>query len=346
MTAPAPEPLADAMDRLIDQLARCGRVLLTTHVRPDGDALGSVAAMALAMRRMGIASDVLLLTHLPTKYAFVFHDAGLEHLDAEQQFPASLDFSSYDAIVVCDTGTWSQLPGLQERIASLAIPKLVIDHHLTQEDWPDLHVVDPSAAAAGELVARVLRRWGVRLDGELGQPLFVAIASDTGWFQFANTTPATLRLAADLMELGIDTDRLYQLVYQNERAARVRLQARAMQRLELLEGERVAVMTLGRDDFAACAAAVQDTENLVNVPLQVRSVEVSMLLTDDPAGGPVRLSLRSKGHLDCAAFARQFGGGGHARAAGAKFTGDLASARATVLAAIAARHATPPHPAR
>lgn len=328
------EPL---YDELIDRLTRCERVLLTTHVRPDGDALGSVAAMTVALQRMGVVSDLLLLSHLPSKYRFVLDDAGLRHHDAELDWPADVDPAGYDAILVCDTGTWSQLPGLKERIESLPVQKLVLDHHLTQESWADLKVVDSTAAATGEMVLALLRRWGVRIDGAIASPLFVAIATDTGWFQFSNTTAATLRAAADLVETGIDTDRLYQLCYQNERAARLRLQSIAMRSLELLHEERLATMTLTRAAFAEAAAAVTDTENMVNIPLQVRSVEVSVLVCEDPSNGTTRVSFRSKGRINCAELAGVFGGGGHARAAGAKFDVPAVQARQRVLGALAER---------
>ncbi|HMO26814.1 MAG TPA: DHH family phosphoesterase, partial [Tepidisphaeraceae bacterium] len=264
-------------DQLIQALARSRRVLLTTHVRPDGDALGTVAAIALGLRQRGIDSTILLLSHLPTKYAFVLKDAGLDHIDAEAGIPASLEFGRFDALLVCDTGTWSQLPGLKERLAELPKQKLVLDHHLTQEDWPDLHVVDTTAAAAGEMAEMLLQRWGLAITAPIAQALFVAIASDTGWFQFSNTTPRTMRLVADLMEKGVDTDRLYQLLYQNERSSRLRVQQRAMQSLQLLAEDRLAIMTLTRDDLRDARANVNDTENLVNVPLMVRTVEVSVL---------------------------------------------------------------------
>jgi phosphoesterase RecJ-like protein len=150
----------------------------------------------------------------------------------------------------------------------------------------------------------------------------------------SNTRPFTLRLAAELIEAGVDTDRLYQLLYQNERAERVALHARGLKSLELLADNRLAVMSLGKSDFAETQARTTDSENLINFPLQVRTVEVSVLLTDGPEGGPIRISFRSKGQVDCAAFAQQFGGGGHARAAGAKLNGSLAEAHARVVDAL------------
>jgi phosphoesterase RecJ-like protein len=207
-----------------------------------------------------------------------------------------------------------------------AKPKLVIDHHLTQENWADVKLVVTEAAAAGEIVAELLERWGVKLDLALATVLFVAVASDTGWFQFSNTRPVTLRLAARLMEAGVDTDRMYRALYQNERPERVALQTRAMQSLELLADGRLAVMKVTKPDFLETHAHVADTENLINIPLQIHSVQVSLLITESLDMGPTRASLRSKGQVDVARFAEQFGGGGHARAAGLKMEGSLQEA--------------------
>ena len=164
--------------------------------------------------------------------------------------------------------------------------------------------------------------------------LFLAISSDTGWFQFSNTRPFTFRLAARLLEAGANIDRMYKLLYQNERAERVALQTRAQESLELLLDNRLAVMRVSKRDFEETRANVPDTENLINIPLQIRAVEVSILLTEPKDFGPVRVSLRSKGQVDVARFAEQFGGGGHARASGLKVEGTLDEAHDRVVKAM------------
>jgi phosphoesterase RecJ-like protein len=350
----------DPQRQIIDTLSRSKRVLVTTHVRPDGDALGTAAAMVLGMRKKGIDAEVLLLSHLPRKYSFIFHENDIVSQDVEAGWPGegsgvrvqgsgkAADASSslnpetrplnplldrFDALLVVDTGTWSQLPGLQERIAGWNVPKLVLDHHLTQQDWADVKLVRTDAAAAGEIAADLLDAWGVPFDASIASALYLAIASDTGWFQHSNTRPQTLRLAARLMEAGVDTSRMYQALYQNERAERVALHTRGQQSLELLMDGRLAVITLRKQDFEETRASVLDTENLINVPLQIRTVEVSMLIVE-PSGapGPVRVSLRSTGGVDVARFAETLGGGGHARASGLKLDGmPLEQARGRVV---------------
>jgi len=176
------------------------------------------------------------------------------------------------------------------------------------------------------------------MDAALASVLYVAIASDTGWFQFSNTRPVTLQLAAKLLAAGVNADRVYQLLYQSERPQRLAVQAKAMQTLEMLAGNRVAMMKLSRGDLESADARTGDSEGLINIPLQVGSVEVSVLLSEPtpptPLDGAVRCSFRSKGQLDCSKFASQFGGGGHARAAGAKIAGTLDEVYAKVKAAL------------
>ena len=316
--------MTDAITAFINELESCRRVLVTTHVRPDGDALGTTAALVLGMRAKGIEASVLLLSHLPSKYGFVYTEHDVPWTDVEAGFGADFSLDGYDALLVADTGTWSQLPGMQKYVEAFGGKRLVLDHHLTQQDWATTKLVKTTAAAAGEITAELLERWGVALTPAMATCLFVALVSDTGWFQFSNTSPHTLRMAADLVEAGVDTDRVYQLLYQNERPERVMLQTRALASLQILAGDRLAIMTVRATDFAQTKAGVADTEAVINVPLQIKTVAASVLLTEPTTpGGPVRISFRSKGAVDVAAFAQQFGGGGHARAAGAKYDGPI-----------------------
>lgn len=328
--------MADIYRQLISDLEHARRVLITTHVRPDGDALGSLGAMAVALRQRRIAADTLVLSHWPSKYEFLREQLALQPFDAESSWPAALDLSAYDVLLVVDTGTWSQLPGLQKRLDGFAGRKLILDHHLTQEDWADHKLVIQDAGAAGEIVAELLEQWQITLSPDIATALFVAITTDTGWFQFSNTRPFTLRLAARLLEAGVDMDGIYKRLYQSEREARVRLQTRAMQSMEILGDGRLAVMTLRKDDFELAGAGMADTENLINVPLQIGSIEASILITEPIDFGPVRVSVRSKGVIDVSKFAQQFGGGGHYRAAGMKVDGSVDQVRDRVVTSMVA----------
>jgi phosphoesterase RecJ-like protein len=337
--------VTDTYREIVDALQKSKRVLVTTHVRPDGDALGTVAAAVLAMRKAGVEAEVLLLSRLPRKYGFVFESNNIIYHEYGTAWPTSLVLSRFDTLLVMDTGTWSQLPYLQDKLAGWTGRKLVVDHHLTQEDWADTKLVVKEAAAAGEICAELIDTWGIDFDQPMAVAIFLAIASDTGWFQFSNTRPYTLRLAARLIEHGVNTDEMYQHLYQNERAERVTLQTLGMQSLELLMEGRLAVMRISREDFEKTGAGVADTENLINIPLQIRTVQVSLLFVEPLEAGPVRVSLRSKGQVEVAAFAEQFGGGGHARAAGLKIESSLDATHDLVVKAMTDRLAAAAEPA-
>jgi phosphoesterase RecJ-like protein len=315
------------------------RVLVATHSRPDGDAIGTAVAMVLGMRQKGIESRLLLFESPPPKYSFLLSENQVDWFSVAKAWPAASTLDGFDGLLVVDTGTWSQLPGLNEFVANWKAPKMVLDHHLTQEDWADVKLVVTAAAAAGEIAAVLMRLWKVPFTKPIAGALFLAIATDTGWFQFANTTPATMRLAADLLDAGVDADRIYRAAWQNERPQRLAITTRALESLEYLAGGRVAIMSLAKSDFANVGADFGDTDNLINLPLQVAEVEAVALLSEPADDGPIRISLRSKGAVNVAELAANFpgaSGGGHARAAGLKVKRPLADARSAVGAALAA----------
>ncbi len=326
----------DAVQQMIDALAGCRRVLLTTHASPDGDALGTTAAMALGLERKGIEAECLILTPQPFKYEFVYGDANIKwHFIGDVKDVPGL-LAKFDALLVCDTGTWSQLPGLREPVTAFTGRKLVLDHHVTQEDWADLKLVDTQAGAAAEIAMTLLKRWEVTIDAALAQPLYVAMATDTGWFAYSNTSARTMHLAAECLEAGVEPNTLYQRLYQSERARRMMLHAAGYSSLELLADERLAVMQVTADDFRRTQTKMPATEDLVNWPMAIGSVEMSIFLAEnaDAAGGrPVKLSFRSKGQVDVAKLAETFGGGGHPRAAGARIDAPLPEARQRVIEA-------------
>ena len=330
---------ADAMQEMIDALSACRRVLLTTHARPDADALGTTAAMAMGLAKQGVAAECLILSVLPRKYAFLYDESGVTHHNLTRGADPAALLEDKDALLVCDTGTWSQLEGLRPAVEAFGGRKLVLDHHKTQEHWADLKLVDTTAGAAAEVAQMLLQRWGVPLDKPLAEVLYAAMATDTGWFAFSNTTPRTMRLAADCMAAGADVDRLYQRLYQSETERRMRLHARGYASLQLLAGGRVAVTSVSKKDFEETGAGMPATEDLINWPMAIGSVRASIFLCEDPdapGGLPTKISLRSKGDLDVSVLAQSLGGGGHARAAGARVDLPMSEAREKVIAAVTA----------
>jgi len=305
------------LEEAAERLRATGSVLITTHSKPDGDALGSVVALGRALETMGKAVERRVLPPLPPTLAFL---AGRTTLVVHEGEAARRPIEPEpDLVVVLDTGAWSQLADLRDWLEPRHAKTIVIDHHLHGDDVGASRYVDGEAAAACEPTAELIDLLGVDFDAAIADALFVGIASDTGWFRFSNTRPRTHRLAARLQELGVDHAGLYRRLEQAERPEKLALLERALANMTTVASGRAAVMTLRAADFKATGAHDHETERLIDLPQMVGDIEVVALLIEN--GNGTRMSLRSKpgdAATDVNALARRFGGGGHARAAGAK----------------------------
>jgi phosphoesterase RecJ-like protein len=305
------------------------RFLLTTHVRPDADGLGSQLALAEALTQLGKECRLVIASAWPPRYNFLDSDRRIERFT-----PPGEAWRDADAAVVLDTGTWNQLGDFGPFLRSLDVPKVVIDHHISQDDLGALRLVDTTAEATGRLVHEAIRALGVPLSATMASRLFTALAMDTGWFRHANTTPATFTLAAELEAAGAAPTALYELLFEQNSLARLKLMGLVLDRLQVTKDGRIAYTVLMRDDYAATGAVPQDSEDLVNFTRSVAGVEVGLFFMEQPRGG-VKVSFRSRS-LDVAHLAERFGGGGHRLAAGATLPQPLDEACAAVLEATTA----------
>jgi phosphoesterase RecJ-like protein len=305
------------------------RFLLTTHVRPDPDGLGSQLALAEALRRLGKEVRLVIASTWPPRYTFLDPDRTIERFT-----PPGDAWRDVEAVVILDTGTWNQLGDFGPFLASLPAAKVVLDHHLSQDDLGATRFVDTSAEATGRLVYEAVAALGEPLTATEANYLFAALATDTGWFRHANATAATFALAEQLVRAGARPTTLYEQIYEQNSLPRLKLMGLALERLHLAAGGRVAYTEIHRDDYAATGAIPQDTEELVNYPRSLAGVEVGLMFMEQPRGG-VKVSFRARA-VDVAKVAEQFGGGGHRLAAGATLELPLAEAQARVLAAVEA----------
>lgn len=283
---------------------------MIAHCRPDGDTLGSMLALTTSARAAGKIAHMMVDDEIPAKYGFLFpHERPLRGtaLDALAE--------SVDRIVIVDTSAVSQLDNLAPVLGRYSQKTVVIDHHAPGDRIAAVQWTDTTAAAAGVMVAQLLAALEWPVGPVEAEALLAAVTSDTGWFRFANTNPAALRLAADWVAMGVRPDELYARLYQTARPQQLALVARMLGTLELYHNDKLAVMTIRRADFAATGARGDETENLVNEALRIGSVETVALLVENE-GPLVRVNLRSREAVDVAALAREFGGGGHRRAAG------------------------------
>jgi phosphoesterase RecJ-like protein len=315
-------------------LARVKRPLLLSHAKPDGDAIGSLIAMRSFLRAMGGDPTIVIFDGVPYRYDFLERNGKLP-VFGKDRFQDRL--SDFDAVVIVDTCAGNQVEPLAAWIQQTSIPKLVVDHHVTRDLQADCYVIDEHAAATCLILHEWARAQQWPLDAEAAEALFVGIATDTGWFRHSNTDARALTAAADLATRGVRVHELAQRLYQQDSAARLRLHSAALNTLELLADNRLAVMTVSSAAITAADAKLSDTEDIVNEPLRIATVVVSILLVEQEPD-LIRVNFRSKAPLsavdhdiDVAALAATFGGGGHRRAAGARVKSSLEAARQRVV---------------
>jgi phosphoesterase RecJ-like protein len=324
--------------RFVEIVGSHRRFLLTTHIRPDGDALGSELAMAAILASLGKDARVCNAFIVPPHLRFLDPGQEFQSLDVERPDEQVAD---REVLMVLDTSAWAQLGAMADVLRKSTALKVVLDHHVSGDDLGAEEFKDVEAEATGRLVVDAADQLGVRLTPRIAQPAFVALATDTGWFRFSSTTAATLRLAARLVEAGATPDQLYRQLYETDRHARLQLIGRTLARSQTELGGRLIYTWIGQDDFKATGALPSDSEDIINMTLSVDGTEMAVILVEQPDGS-FKISLRSRCPIDCSAIAEQFSGGGHKKAAGASLSGPLESARQKILDAVRAALQPPP----
>jgi bifunctional oligoribonuclease and PAP phosphatase NrnA len=314
---------------LVDFLRRHERPLLMTHIRPDADGLGSQLALHDALTAIGKKPRVAIASKLLPRYGFL----DPQRTVIEDFRPSA--FADCDSVVVLDTGTWNQLGDFGKWLMPPnGLPRAVVDHHRTQDDLGGLQLVDITAEATGRLAYEIIRALDAPLSANAAHHLFMAIATDTGWFRHPNATTATFALCGELVALGARPTELYEQLFEAATLARFKLTAVALQRLTVVGGGKVAYTEIALSDYPATGAVPGDTEDLINYPRGVEGVEIALVFIEQQDGG-TKVSFRSRA-ADVSKLAEQFGGGGHKLASGARVMKPLADVRNEVLAAATA----------
>jgi len=319
--------LAGALAQAASQLRQARRVVLATHVNPDGDTLGSALALAHALRASGSEAVVLSQDGVPDIYTWL-PGAGTVLTQTESR--------DFDLGVVCDTGTLARVGSRVRPAIEAARRSLCVDHHVAEGDFGDIRLVDSTSASTGEIVWHLLRSMGAHLDRAIADCLLCAIVTDTGSFKYPNTTPATLRIAADLVERGADPAAINELVFENRSLASLKLLGRALDSLQVSHDGQIAWAHVRARDYEELGASDEETEGIVGHVRAVRGARVGLLFREIP-GRKIRVSLRSREGYDVNAVAQKFGGGGHRLAAGCSLDPPLEEAERLLLAE-AARH--------
>jgi phosphoesterase RecJ-like protein len=307
----SPRKTTNDLGAVADALRSHDRFLLVTHENPDGDALGSLLAMKLALDSLGKDSEMYLYgdAPLPREYALMALDGLLREPpeDAVERVLVALDCAN------------EQRMGPDKTLLEQAPLSIDIDHHHDNSRFGDLNLVVGDASSTSEVLRDLFAELGVELTPEIAEALFVAVLTDTGRFGYTNTTPKALRLAAELVEAGADAHRVFQGIYESVEFAKLKLLARALERAQVYEGGRLVVSYLLRNDFTELNVAEAYSEGIIDFLRAVEGAEMTALIREPPRrDGPARrVSLRSSNdELDVSAIARKSDGGGHRQAAG------------------------------
>lgn len=315
--------------RVAEALRAARRVLIMLHVRPDGDSIGSSLALGLGLRQLGKEVVLVRSDELPDNMRF---------LRGSEDFRHHREVSgSFDAAVFLDCGDVHRVGEARKLLESVATI-INVDHHLSNTHFGHVNWIEPSAAATGELVYQLLRDLNVRMDADMATAIYASLVTDTGSFNYENTRAGTHRLAAELIELGVDPAEAGRQIWEERPLSSLRLLAEGLQTLTVEEGGELAWVELTQEAFRRSGAQRWESEGVVNYPRQLRGVEVAVLFIEDREQAPgdpgeVKVSIRSNRLVDVSRIAAAFGGGGHARAAGCTLAGSLAEVRARVLAA-------------
>jgi len=314
-------------------VAKYQRFVLTSHLRPDCDALGSELGMAHILEALG--KDVKIVNPQKTPPNLTFIDPEQRILAINEDIKAE-QLADREVLLILDTSAWAQLGAMGDFIRATKARKLIMDHHVSEDEFGAELFKDVTVEATGRLVYEAARTLNVPLNAAIATPLLAAVSTDTGWFRFPSTKAETFRCAADLVTAGAQPAALYGQLYEQDTMGRMKLRGMVLSRLVSELDGRLAHTYIVLDDFKVTGALPSDTEDLVNAALSVVGVQVAVISIEQSTR-QFKVSFRSRTPaVDCNALAKQFGGGGHRAAAGAMVDGPLEQAQKLVLDAVRA----------
>lgn len=315
---------------LLDLLRSRERFVLTSHVRPDCDALGSELGMAGILTALGKHVRIVNAQATPPNLAWIDPHHRLESLAGGVK-PA--DLADRDLLIVLDTSAWAQLGAMGDVAKGMRDRVLVIDHHVSEDDLCDLWFKDTSAEATARIVYEIGLRLKVPFTEAIATPLYAGLSTDTGGFRFPSVSGESFRIAGRLVDAGASPTAIYRELFEQDSLARLNLVGRTLAGATTAHDGRVIFSQVRQQDIKEAGALPADTEDLINLTLAVKGTEVAAILIEQP-DGRIKVSFRSRGPVDCSALAGRFGGGGHRAAAGAIIDGPFEAVRDKVRAAV------------
>jgi bifunctional oligoribonuclease and PAP phosphatase NrnA len=308
------------LKKVLEIIRKKKRFLLTTHVMPDGDGLGSEMALHRYLKSLGKDSWVINSSATPLKFELVDPKNEIRVVDATGKLPKA------DVVLVLDTHDPKMLGPMESLLRKLKVPILYLDHHVLDEDQVinknEYHFVDEKYGSTGELVYALLKSLKAKVDRSIALPLYVSILTDTGSFRFHRTTPTSHRVTAALLETGISPEDVYRRIYARDSFAKIRLFGHVLENVKTSEDERIAWLLITKKTRDRYNASVEDTEAFVNQLTLIEGVDVGILFREED-DGRIKVSLRGNRNIPILSVAKKFGGGGHHFAAGMRMSYSL-----------------------
>lgn len=318
------------MNQIANSLATCRRVFLVSHVNPDGDAVGSLIALGLALEKLGIDTTMYNESSIPAVYRFL---PAIEKITRQTD-----ELDDYDAAVVLDCGDLGRVGAVAERIAGFKL-MINIDHHVTNKHFGTLQYIDTQACSTTEIIYRIIQQLRVPLEKSIATAIYTGILTDTGSFRFSNTSRSSFSICEKMVAAGVDPHQVARYVYGTYSLGRIKLLNLAIDSIEISPNGRLSVMTLTQDMLKETETQPEDIDGFINYAKRIEDVKVAALIQETRNGshGDVagrkksfHVSLRSDGSTDVAEIASSFGGGGHCNAAGFSIETTLSRLKDTI----------------
>jgi phosphoesterase RecJ-like protein len=312
------------LQKIADVVRENQKFLITSHVRPDGDSIGSTLALYHILKNMGKTVTIYNQDRTPDNYSFLPGSDRIEHV-----LPAVEDF---DAVFILDCSELDRVGDVAPRIAN--IRRLInIDHHISNRHFCELVFIDENASSTSELVFRLAQKMKIDLNREAADNLYAGILTDTGGFRYSNTSEASLLAAAGVVAAGASPQWISENIYERNPLSKIKLLAQTLKTLEIEMDGRVGSLVVTQKTLADAGAVMELTEGFVDIPRTIEGVVVSVLYSE-MNDQFFKISLRSKEKFNVAGIAERFGGGGHINAAACRYKGDIAAAKMAVGAAV------------
>lgn len=313
-------------------IATCERIVISSHVKPDADAIGSELGLSSVLEQQGKQVRIVNTSATPPNLMFLDPDKRVQQWGTGD---TQANVQQAQLHIVVDTSSWGQLADVGHAMRNSSAQRVVIDHHVSADDLGAMEFKDPTREATGALITDLAESLGWPISAPAATALFAAIATDTGWFRFSATTGETLEMVGRLVNLGAVPAAIYRELYERGSLARMHLVGRALERIVLVENGALAYTTVSWSDFGETGAQPSDTEDLVNECLKIAGTKAAFIAIEQ-ANRQIKVSFRSRTDVNVATVAEQFGGGGHKQASGATLSGPLKSAVQQALTAMQA----------